>query len=126
VKGLVLLVATPLLLWGALIYPGWLLWGDRAIRESAVALGLCLVPAIVSYLLSLRWANTPDKQVVAVLGGSGLRMALALGGGFLLYHRLPDWFSATFWVWMGLFYLSILALETALVLRNKQNNPAAG
>jgi hypothetical protein len=109
------------LLWALLIYPGWLLWGDKVWVHSLTALGLCLVPALVTLGWTLR-SSAPEMQLAAILGGSGIRMAVALGGGFLLYETLPEMFANAFWLWMALFYMFILVVETILVVKNKQNS----
>jgi hypothetical protein len=117
-KKLASLAGGTLLLWGLLIYPGWRLWGDAVWAQSLSALGLCLIPAMAA----LAWAQrnaTPEMQLVAVLGGSGIRLACALGGGLLLHTTLPQTFTNIFWLWLALFYMFILALETILVVRTK-------
>jgi hypothetical protein len=117
------LVAATLLLWAALIYPGWLLWGDGVWLISLSALALCLLPAVGTLVWADR-SKDPHMRLVAILGGSGIRMAFALGGGLLLYEMLPEKFPNAFWLWVILFYMFILALETILIVKDKQNSLA--
>jgi hypothetical protein len=116
------LTGSTLLLWAILIYPSWRLWGDMVWLQSLTALALCLAPALITMAWTLRVGTVPEKQLVAVLGGTGLRMAFALGGGLLLYRALPEMFTDGFWLWMALFYMFILALETILVLNKNQDS----
>jgi hypothetical protein len=118
------LAAGTLLLWIILIYPGWLLFGDVVWIHSLSALAICLVPALATMAWTLKTSNAPESQLVAVLGGSGIRMAFALGVGLLLYKTLPETFTDYFWLWIGLFYMFILAVETILVIKNKQDSLA--
>jgi hypothetical protein len=118
------LAGSTLLLWGILIYPCWLIWANTVWLESSVALGLCLVPALVTLAWTLRAGDAPEQQLVAVLGGTGVRLVFALGGGLLLYHTLPEMFTNGFWLWLAVFYMFILAVETFLVLNKKQDSLA--
>ena len=121
-KALGILAGATILLWAVLCYPGYLLRGELGLLHGGVALGLCLVPA----LGTLAWATwpgtTPENRVVALLGGSGVRMLVSLGGGFLLYKGLPEWFPDSFWIWMGVFYLFVLVMEVTLVLRMQEGS----
>ena len=116
------LAGSTLILWALLIYPSWRVWGDVVWLQSLTALTLCLVPALLTMAWALWAGNAPEKQLVAVLGGSGLRMVFALGGGLLLYETLPEMFTNGFWLWMALFYMFILALETILVLNKNEDS----
>jgi hypothetical protein len=118
------LIGSTLLLWAILIYPSWLIWGSRVWLESLVALALCLVPALLTLAWTLRAGDAPEKQLVAVLGGTGVRLVVALGGGLLLNFALPEMFTSGFWLWLAVFYMFILAVETILVLNKKQDSLA--
>jgi hypothetical protein len=109
-------------LWTLLLYPGWLLWGDRVWVQSLTALALCLVPALFTLGWALKSNTSPEIQLVAILAGSGIRLAVAMGGGLLLHETLPEMFTTSFWLWMVLFYMFILAVETILVVKCKQNS----
>jgi hypothetical protein len=116
-KRLGLFTAATLLFWGAVAYPGVLLFGGDSLVLSATALGLCLVPA----LATLAWAqwsthSSPDQQVVAVLGGTGVRLGVALGGGMLLQSAYPHIFTPALWGWLLAFYFFTLTLEIILLV----------
>jgi len=122
-KNLAILVGAPLFLWGVLLYPGWLLWGDEVFLHSGVALGLCLVPAVVTYVMIQRFTATPDARLLATLGGSGIRMGVSLGVGLLLHTKMAEAFPAVFLYWLLVFYLVILALEVGLLVRQPPVGP---
>jgi hypothetical protein len=118
-KRLAILAGGTIALWALLIYPGLLLSGQVAWIHSLVALSLCLLPALGTLGWVILAGGPSEKQLVAVLGGVGIRLVIAMGGGLLLFKRFPDTFTDIFWLWMGLFYMFILAVETALVVRYK-------
>jgi hypothetical protein len=60
--------------------------------------------------------------LLAGLGGSGIRMAIVLGIGFLLFQQMPDRFPLAFLYWLLIFYLSVLALEVTLLVRQAQTS----
>jgi hypothetical protein len=60
-------------------------------------------------------------RVVAVLGGSGIRLAAALGGGLVLTELLPETFTKVFWLWVGVFYAVLLTLEVLLLVRQQKS-----
>src|SRR5262245_45444021 len=110
------LAGATILFWALLVYPGWLLFGNSIWVARLTALGLCLIPALASLAWTLKTSGgAPEMQLVAILGGSGIRMAIALGGGLLLHETLPEMFANGFWLWMVLFYMFILAIETVLI-----------
>jgi F0F1-type ATP synthase membrane subunit c/vacuolar-type H+-ATPase subunit K len=116
-KNLAILVGAPLALWGALLYPSWRLWGDEAILHSCVALALCLVPAVVTFVAIQQLTMTADTRLLATLGATGIRMGIVLGVGLLLHTEKPETFSAGFLYWLLVFYLVILGLEVGLLVR---------
>jgi len=109
--------------WALVFIPARYIWGTSAVVYSLVALGLCLVPA----LLSLSWASryqpgSPQQTIFVVFGGTGLRMVFVLGGGLLLYSLLPYFQQTAFWLWLLVFYLFLLTFEVVL-LRREQGQP---
>lgn len=116
-KNLLILTGLPLLLWAALLYPGWLLLGDDALLHSGVALALCLVPALATMAFSQRKGLSAEGRMLAGLGSSGIRMGFVLGVGFLLFRQLPDRFPLAFLYWLLIFYLTVLGLEVGLLVR---------
>ena len=127
-KALAVLIAIPTLLWLALLGPAFMLWGEPALVQSAVALGLCLVPAAATLIAVQRFGKAPEDRLLMGLGSTGVRMALVLGIGFLLFRTAPETFPVTFLYWLTLFYLVALAIEVSLLVRpapNQANNPEA-
>lgn len=112
-------------LWALLFFPVRWLGGEDAVLQSLAALGLTLVPALAT-LLWAAWAfrNSPEMQILAVLGGSFFRMAIALGGAWILTRAFPELFDRALWVLLVVFYLGILGLEIGALLReaNKKEN----
>src|SRR5438309_589208 len=98
------LAGSTVLLWAALLYPAWLFLGDEVWLPSLSALVICLIPALATMVWMLKSANAPEKQLVAVLGSSGIRMGVALGCGLLLYKTFPLTFTDSFWFWIAVFY----------------------
>ena len=92
---------------------------------SASAAALCLVPSVVTLVwaqLSLR--GEPHQQVLAVFGGTSLRMLFVIGGGMVLYFAVPAFGFQRFWLWVIAFYLFTLTLEMALLTRLRATDPA--
>ena len=111
----------------------YLCWDQFALTEAAfprgvavlfnsVALGLCLVPMAVT-LVWVSWANrkTADQQLLAILGGTSVRMCFVLGAGLLLTNVVPIFVQHqwTFWVWLLVFYLVTLGLEIVVLVRGR-------
>ena len=123
-KSVLLLTGFGLGMWAVLLGPGWLLWGDVALVQSGVALALTLPPAVATLIWAhAAWKNSPDLQLLAVLGGSGVRMAVALGLGAWLYFQYPQTFTVVFWGWLLAFYLSLLAVEITILVRAQNKTP---
>jgi hypothetical protein len=126
VKRLGLLIGGSLFLWAVLAYPGWYLQGDLALFQSSVALALCLIPAVATYIWAARaFRGSPQTQALAMFGGSGFRMFLVLGVGYGLMLWRSDWFSSEFWIWVLIFYLAILALEVWILVQISEAKDAS-
>jgi hypothetical protein len=123
-KSLALLVAGTTGFWLLLAYPAHLLGGESALLFSAVAGLLCLVPAAATLAWCHRaFQGAPEQQLLAVMGGTGVRLVFAIGVAMTLYLSLAEFHHAAFWLWVVVFYLFTLALEIALVAAR---NSAAG
>lgn len=116
-RSLGFLVGGSLAFWLVVAYPAWLLGGDAAVVFSAVAGLLCLVPTAVTLLWCLRSsAGAPEQQLLAAMGGMGVRLVVVLGVGMALFHALPYFHYRSFWIWIIVFYLFTLTLEMGLIL----------
>jgi hypothetical protein len=103
---------------GALVFISRILWPDVPVPlYSAVAVGICLVPTLVT-LIWAGWAlnQAPEQQLLTVFGGMGLRMVLVLGIGLTLYQWASTFQRMSFWIVILIFYLFTLALEVVLLL----------
>jgi hypothetical protein len=122
-KRLGLFIAGAVAIWATTVAPASVLWPDAwdsTLTCSLAAMGLCLFPTVLTFLWS-SWGlkRTPDQQLLAVLGGTGVRMFFVLGLGLLLTttvaylreHRI------VFWLWVLGYYLATLALEMVLLVR---------
>jgi hypothetical protein len=123
-----ILIGVTAALWVVVAFPARWLWGDGALSYSAVAMVICLVPASATLFCSA-WAHdkSADKQLTMLLGGTGLRLFMVLAAGFGLYQFVPyfsKYQSPGFLVWLGLFYVFTLMLETALSLAGRSSPPA--
>jgi hypothetical protein len=107
-----------LALWLLLAVPAWLLAGEQTLLDTAVACGLCLVP-MTATLLWCQWAfaHAPEQQLLSVLGGTSIRLFVAIAGGIGLFHAVPALHRPAFLLWVIVFYLATLALEIVVVIR---------
>jgi len=108
--------------WAAAAALAYGLGDSEAVPCIAAAAGLCLLPSIAT-LAWATWAATqsPEQQLAATLGRTGLRMFFVLGVGLLLTKLVP-YFSERqqgFWLWILVFYLFDLGLEMALLLAGR-------
>src|SRR6266446_3931801 len=111
------LILGSLAFWAVIVVPARALVGVDAIVQSLAALALALVPAVAT-LAWATWAyrNSPEMQLLAVLGGSAVRMAVALGGAWVLVRTYPFVFDETLWILLVLCYLWVLGLEVTLLV----------
>jgi hypothetical protein len=125
-KTLVLFIVGAVLFGAVALGVGFLLTGAEALVQGGTAFALAFVPAAgtLAWVLT-SYRTVPDMQLLASLGGSGVRMAIALGGGLLLTTLRPETFALPFWCWLSLFYLGLLGFEMTLLVR-QQPKPESG
>ena len=114
------LLTGSLALWGLAAAPAWYFGGNQALVETVVACVLCLVPMT----LTMVWCHqafrtSPEQQLAAALGGTGLRMLVVIGCGIGLYHAVEQLNRTTFLLWVVAFYLGTLTLEVVLIVRRQ-------
>lgn len=99
--------------------------GDPAVVFLGTALLLCLAPAVATLVWGERaFRQSADKQLILVLGGTGVRMAFVLLVGWMLYLWAPYYQrQASFLIWLLVGYLYTLALDMTLLLAGR---PEAG
>lgn len=119
VRQLAYLVGGVLFLWVVAVVPGRFALGEEAVHESAAAAGLCLLPAVATLIWAQRAGTSLEARLLLMVGGTGLRLLFVLAGGFGLTRLLPDWFGWTLWIWLMVFYIFTLGLETTLLVKSK-------
>jgi hypothetical protein len=115
-----LLLGGSLAVWAVAACAAYLLDGGPAVLRSAVALGLCLLPAA----LTLCWAEwtfrrAPEQYLLTVLGGTGLRLFVVLGGALALQIAVVDLRGQGFLLWVLAFYLITLTFEVVCLLAGR-------
>jgi hypothetical protein len=116
-KPLFILAGTTVLLWGLAAYPAWSIGGPEQLAQSAAAMLICLLPALFTLYLARRSLGASfETQLAAILGGTGLRMFIVLGIGFVCYLSVEELRATSFWLWLMGFYLLTLCVEVALLV----------
>jgi hypothetical protein len=119
-KSLLLFVCGGLLFGAIALGIGYWLGDQDTLVQGGVAFALTLVPAAATLAwVVFTYRSAPEMRLLASLGGSGVRMAIALGGGFLLTNMQPQSFDTPFWCWLVLFYLALLGFEITLLVRQQ-------
>ena len=92
--------------------------GDTAMIYLGTALLLCLAPAIVTLIWGERaLRQSADKQLILVLGGTGVRMAFVLLAGWALFQYVRYYQQqSSFLLWLVVGYLFTLALDMIVLL----------
>jgi hypothetical protein len=106
----------------AVAYP---LAGMTALLDTALACALCLLP-LVGTMLWCGWAlaGAPEQQLLAILGGTGVRLLVVIAGGIGLFQTIEGLHRPAFLLWLVVFYLATLTLEVVVVVRRQ--NALAG
>ena len=104
--------------------------GTAAVAYAGTALLLCLVPAALTLWWGGRALSQPaDQQLVAVLGGTGVRLFTVVVVGWLLFSWVPYYQTYPgFLAWLVAAYLFTLGLEMTLLLAGRppqRQEPAA-
>jgi hypothetical protein len=120
IKRLGLLIGGSLLFAGIAAVPAYWLAGEPGVVFGAVALALCLVPALVTMLLA-EWSfrRSPDTFLLAVLGGTSLRMFVVLGAVWVIYQNHPYFQEMGFIVAVMVAYFFTLTLEMVVLLAGR-------
>ncbi len=89
--------------------------GLGAVEGLGYSLLLCLIPGLLTLLLSELLRETSLSPYV-VLAGGGLRMVFVLLGLLAVNSLRPDLGFREFTIWLLVCYLAALAVETAVIL----------
>ncbi len=119
-KSLIFFVVAAVVFGAVSLGLGYWLAGDDTLVQGATAFGLAFVPSAGSIAwVVYTYRSDPNMRLLASLGGSGVRMGIALGGGYFLTNTQPQWFGGEFWYWLIWFYLAFLGLEITLLVRQE-------
>jgi hypothetical protein len=121
-KSFVLFIFGALLFGAVALGAGFFILGSDVLVQGSVAFALTSIPAAATLAWVIHsYRRAPDMQLLAGLGGSGVRLFIALGGGFFLTKSQPDIFDKALWSWLILFYLGLLGFEIAILVRGQPN-----
>jgi hypothetical protein len=116
------LVGGTLLFFLATAYLAYLLGGWDMVVFSAVAAGLCLVPTTATLVWTERTRRSaPEMQLLAVMGGTLVRMVFVIGMAMALYQTREYFHRQSFWIWVVVYYLVTLTLEMSLIVSRTEN-----
>jgi hypothetical protein len=107
-------------LWLVLLGPAWVIAGRDGLIGLSCSAGLCLVPGLIVFALAAKSAASGANVSLVILGGTVLRMMFVLVGMLIVQSADPRLGFREFVVWLLTFYLSMLAIETFLVLMRPQ------
>lgn len=109
--------AVSVLLWLLIALPARAAWGDATVLASAVALAVCLLPALGSLAWVMwSWTRPVETQFVAGMGGTGIRLFGVVAVSIGLVQNVPFLAENGFVPWVVLLYLLTLGLEVGLLL----------
>jgi hypothetical protein len=96
------------------VVPAWFVLGTAGVEAASVSAVCCLAGGCLTFWFTAR-VSRPRVQAFAVLWASAFRGFCALVGAIVMqvFMGIP---SETYLIWLGLFYLVSLALETAMML----------
>lgn len=105
-------------MWMALSGPAAALAGRKALEGLTYAAVLCLLPGWLTFVMAAGLAaSSGRRQVLAVLGGTAVRLLAVLGGGLAVRVWRPHLGFQEFLVWLVVFYLAALVVETRSLLK---------
>jgi hypothetical protein len=115
--------------WSALAAAGYALQRDYGLLCAVVAGLICIVPTTISLAMAI-WTRgkSGSEQLMAVVAGMGLRMAVVLGVSLAIFLKVPYFRESqarelTFWGFVLVSYLATLAWETFLAARDRESAP---
>ena len=110
------LLAAAGVMWLLMAGPAYWLRGTLGLEGLTYAGLLCLVPGWLVVYVATRYPDA-GSQGNAVLLGTGLRMAFVLIGMLVIRDLRPDLGHYEFQLWLILYYLAFLFVETLLVVK---------
>ena len=103
-------------------------WQKDGLICAAITGGICLLPTAISLAWSLLAARrSGSEQLLAMMGGMGLRMLFVLAVSVLIFLSWKPWFEEVqerehaFWGSLLMGYLFSLGWETFVLVRRNQS-----
>lgn len=103
--------------WLLLSGPAWWLAGRAGVEGLTIAAVLCFVPGCLVFVLGALVESLRSQTPMLVLAGSVLRMLFVLAGLMVVQSIRPDLGFREFTVWLLVFYLAMLLVETWVLTR---------
>ena len=107
------LAAGVTVLWLLLAGPAYWLAGTAGVEGLSIAALLCLLPGWLVFALGTLY-GVANNQAATVLSGTVLRLLFVLFGALAVRNLRPDLQFREFFVWLLVFYMATLLLETLL------------
>lgn len=108
-------------IWLLLVGPAYWLAGVAGVEGLSIAAVLCLLPGWLVFALGTLY-GVANNQAMIVLSGTVLRMLSVLFGALAVREFRPDLQFREFFVWLLVFYMATLLLETLLTVGNNSEN----
>jgi hypothetical protein len=99
-----------------LAVPAWFIAGREGLIGLSAAAVLCVIPGLVVFWIAASFGVAGTEVPLVILGGTVLRMVFVLLGMVIVQTFDPRLGFREFVVWLLVFYLVLLAVETCLVL----------
>jgi hypothetical protein len=99
-----------------LVGPAWYLAGREGLIGLSAAAVMCVLPGLAVFWIAASFGAAGTEVPLVILGGTLLRMAFVLLGMVIAQTLDPRLGFREFTIWLLVFYLFLLAVETCLVL----------
>lgn len=97
--------------------PAWWLAGSKGLTGLTVSAALCLIPSCLAVLFKA-WAG---DSATTTLVSSGLRLFFVMAGALVAKFVVTGYGMREFFVWLIVFYLFSLAVETWFSFRRNNS-----
>jgi hypothetical protein len=104
-------------LWAILAWPAYQWAGADALVGLSLAAIMCFFPGLAIFAMTASVPAGSPKAAGLIVAGSGLRMVVVFAGVLVVQAVFPNLKFREFLVWVLVFYLATLCLETVLLLR---------